>query len=195
MMSDDDRLKAKAGPLVFWLAVVIFFASLCAGVFRSLQRSHAPPRVGVEYISELRTAFQDKGYQQTLPWMTAAIEIDLDNDTTARELLQVARQAEDRATAFHTLEKLVRLLPEDGELRTEFVSGLLSQGRVVEALAHGQVAVRLKPNSAVAHGNLGTAYLALDLKDEAAAAYRQALRLDPTYENARQALEFPLRGH
>jgi len=62
-------------------------------------------------------------------------------------------------------------------------------------LAHAQVALRLQPNSAVNHGNLGTAYLALDLKDEAADAYRRALRLDPTNENARRALEFPLRGH
>ena len=84
-MSADDSLKAKAGPLVFWLGVVIFLASLCAGVFRSLVRDHTIPGVGVEYISELRTAFQTEGYQQTLPWMQAAVQIDLDNDTTARE--------------------------------------------------------------------------------------------------------------
>ena len=194
-MSADDSLKAKAGPLVFWFGVAIFVASLSAGVFRSLVRHQSIPAVGVEYISELRAAFRDKGYEQTLPWMQAAIQIDLDNDTTARELLQAARQAGDTETAVITLEKLVRLLPEDGELRTELVSGLLGQGRVVEALAHGQVALRLQPNSAVAHGNLGTAYLALDLKDEAADAYRKALDLDPTNENARRALEFPLRGH
>jgi hypothetical protein len=73
MMSGDQSLKAKAGPLVFWLGVAIFVGSLGAGVFRSLQRDHAMPRVGVEYISELREAFHDKGYEPTLPWMQAAI--------------------------------------------------------------------------------------------------------------------------
>ena len=194
-MSADDSLKAKAGPLVFWLGVVIFLASLCAGMFRSLVRYHTLPGVGVEYFSELRTAFRSEGYQPTLPWMQAAVQIDLDNDTTARELLQAARQAGDLDTAVSTLEKLVRLQPDDAELRTELVSGLLTQGRVIEALAHGQVALRLEPSSPVAHSNLGTAFLALDLKDEAAASYREALRLDPTNENARRALEFPLRGH
>lgn len=194
-MSADDSLKGKAGPLVLWLGVAFFLASLSAGVFRSLMRDQSMPRVGVEYISELRAAFRDKGYEQTLPWMQAAIQIDLDNDTTARELLHAARQAGDTDTAVSTLETLVRLLPDDGELRTELVSGLLAQGRVIEALAHAQVALRLEPDSAVAHGNLGTALLALDLKDEAAAAYRMALQLDPTNENSRRALEFPLRGH
>lgn len=194
-MSADDSLKAKVGPLVFWLGVVIFLTSLGAGLFRSLVRYHKIPGVGVEYISELRTAFRNEGYQPTLPWMQAAVQIDLDNETTARELLRVARQAGDIDTALRTLEKLVRLQPEDAEVRTELVSGLLTQGRVIEALAHGQVALRLDPNSPVAHSNLGTALLALDLKDEAAAAYREALRLDPTNENARQALKFPLRGH
>ena len=148
----------------------------------------------MEYMSELRTAFQNRGYQQTLPWMRAALQIDLDNDTTARELLKAARQAGDVGTAVSTLEKLVRLQPEDAEIRTEFVSGLLAEGRVIEALAHGQVALRLEPDSSVAYSNLGAALLGLEHKREAAAAYRKALELDPTDGNARRALEFPLRG-
>lgn len=194
-MSAVESLKAKAGPRLFWLGVAIFVASLCAGVGRSLVRYHSPPQVGVEYISELRAAFQQKGYQPTLPWLHAAVQIDLDNDTTSRELLEAARQAGDLDTAVRTLEKLVRLQPDNAEFRTDLVSGLLSQGRVVEALAHGQTALRLDSNSSVAHANMGTAYLALDLKDEAAAAYRSALRLDPANESARRAIDFPLRGH
>lgn len=193
-MCADDSLKAKTGPLVFWLGVIILLASLSAGVFRSLARYQAIPGVGVEYMSELRTAFQNRGYQQTLPWMRAALQIDLDNDTTARELLKAARQAGDVGTAVSTLEKLVRLQPEDAEIRTEFVSGLLAEGRVIEALAHGQVALRLEPDSSVAYSNLGAALLGLEHKREAAAAYRKALELDPTDGNARRALEFPLRG-
>ena len=194
-MSKIDRFHAAARLLLFRLSVIIFLGSLCAGVFRSLRQNHSIPSVGVEYMSELRTAFDKKGYQQTLPWMRAAARIDLDSDITARELLLAARHAGDTDTAVSTLEKLVRLHPLDAEVRTELVSGLLDQGRVIEALAHARVALRLEPDSAVAHGNLGTALLALDLKDEAAAAYRMALQLDPTNENARRALEFPLRGH
>lgn len=194
-MMSGNRVKEMKSPLVFWLGVVIFVASLLAGIFRSLVRYHAIPGVGVEYISELRMAFQDQGYQPTLPWMQTAVQIDMDNDTTARELLLAARQAGDVATAVFTLERLVRLRPEDAQVRTELVSVLLTQGRVIEALAHGEVARRLDPNAPVVYTNLGAAYLGLDLKTEAAAAYRKSLRLDPTNESARHALEFPLRGY
>ena len=194
-MSANERLMAKAGPLVFWLGAVIFLASLGAGLIRSLVRYHTIPGVGVEYIGELRAAFQAEGYQRALPWMQAAVRIDMDNDTTLRQLLQAARQAGDLATEVSALEKLVRLQPEDAAVRTELVSGLLVQGRVVEALAHGEVALRLDPDSPAVYSNLGTALLALDRKDEAAAAFRKALQLDPANENARHALEFPLRGH
>lgn len=194
-MSANDSLKAKSRAIILWLGIAIFCVSLGAGVFRSLARDQWIPGVGVEYISELRKEFHTKGYQQTLPWMISAVEIDMDNDTTARELLAAARQAGDVETAVSTLEKLVRLQPQDAELRTELVTLLLEQGRVVEALTHADFAVRLDPNSPSAYGNLGTALLALDLKDQAAAAFRRTLQLDPNNQNAQRALEFPLRGH
>jgi tetratricopeptide (TPR) repeat protein len=194
-MSADDHWQAKAGPLVFRLGVAVFAASLLAGVVRSLSQNKSIPGVGVEYFSELNRAFQTKGYDETLPWMSSALRIDLDNETAARELLEAARQAGDDSTAVRALEKLVRLQPEDPDVRTELVSGLLSEGRAVEAYAHGAAAVRLDPESSVAWSNLGAAAMGLDQKREAAELYRRALQLDPANESARRALDYPLRGY
>ena len=194
-MSADDRWQAKAGPLVFRIGAAIFAASLLAGVVRSLTQNHSIPGVGVEYFSELKRAFQAKGYEETLPWMASAMLIDLDNETAVRELLDAAREAGDDATAVRALEKLVRLQPEDPEVRTELISGLLAEGRAVEAYAHGEAAVRLDPESSIVWSNLGAAAMGLDQKREAAEFYRRALQLDPANESAQRALDYPLRGY
>ncbi len=190
-----DTVKSKANSILFWMGLVIFAASVSAGVIRSLTRNRELPPVGVEYTSELRSAFKQNGYRETLGWMQSAVQLDLDNDTIARELLLAAQQAGDTKTVVEALEKLVRLRPDDAEIRSELVSVLLAEGRVVEALGHAEVALKLNPMSAVAHCNLGAVLLGLDQKDAAAAAYRRALQLEPANEHARDALAFPLRGY
>lgn len=193
-MSASNK-PSKARQTLFGLGAILFLVSLCAGVGRSLALYRSIPGIGVEYTSELRTAFKSRGYERARPWMLSAVRIDLDNDTTASALLAAARQAGDLQTEVATLERLVRLRPEDGKVRTELVSGLLSEGRAIEALAHGQVAVRLNPDSPIAYCNLGAALLGLDQKRGAALAYRKTLELDPDNQSAQRALAFPLRDY
>ena len=56
---------------------------------------------------------------------------------------------------------------------------LLDRGQAEEALPHCQEAVRLDPNSAAMHHNLGNVLRVLDRLVDARAAYLEALRLDP----------------
>ncbi len=56
------------------------------------------------------------------------------------------------------------------------------------AIAHFTTSLALKPQSAVAHYNLGTALTVARRLDEAAAEYREALRIDPAYANAHNNL-------
>jgi Flp pilus assembly protein TadD len=65
------------------------------------------------------------------------------------------------------------------------LSDLLRQlGRRDEAIAHGETAVKLKPELAEAHCNLGIALADAGRLDEALPHYREALRLKPNYPTA-----------
>lgn len=189
-----DSPRLPGGPVILWTGVVIILFSMVAGLIRSFVTRRALPSVGVEYSTELNEMVQARGYTATLPHIRSAARIDFDNEAAVTGLLDSARQAGDDNLVVSALVALVRMKPEDPLVRNELVSALLSQGRVVEALAHGKVAARLSPNSSDVHCNIGAALLGLGQKHEAASAYRRALELDPDSKTARLALEFPLRG-
>jgi tetratricopeptide (TPR) repeat protein len=58
----------------------------------------------------------------------------------------------------------------------------MGRGRIEEAIAHYQEALRLRPGYATAHNNLGLAFLERGRPVEAIAQYRKALGIEP--ENA-----------
>ena len=62
-------------------------------------------------------------------------------------------------------------------------------GRMNEAVAQYEEALRLKPDYAEAHNNMGNAWMTVpDRLDDAIAQYREALRLNPDYAEARNNL-------
>jgi protein O-mannosyl-transferase len=64
----------------------------------------------------------------------------------------------------------------------------LRQGAVALARSEFDEAVRLKPNYAAAHYNLGVALVALKEPDGARSEFEKALSADPNYLPAREAL-------
>ena len=58
---------------------------------------------------------------------------------------------------------------------------LVRQGKMDQAVAHYAEALRLKPDFAEAHNNLGLALAAQGKMDQAVAQYTEALRLNPNY--------------
>ena len=61
---------------------------------------------------------------------------------------------------------------------------LAKQGKIEEAAAHYNEALRIKPNYAEAHNNLGSLLAKQGKIEEAAAHYTQALRIKPDYADA-----------
>ena len=61
-------------------------------------------------------------------------------------------------------------------------------GRLAEAMAHWEEALRLRPSNAEAHNNLATALAQVGRIPEAIQHYREALRLQPGYARARNNL-------
>ena len=78
--------------------------------------------------------------------------------------------------------------PTDAALHDDAALLDLELGRKDQAIAHFKASLALKPESAVAHYNLGTALTVARRLDEAAGAYREALRIDPAYANAHNNL-------
>jgi Flp pilus assembly protein TadD len=78
--------------------------------------------------------------------------------------------------------------PADTGLHDDAALLYLELGRAEEAIAHFKSSLALKPQSAAAHYNLGTALTVARRLGEAADQYREALRIDPAYANAHNNL-------
>ena len=66
-------------------------------------------------------------------------------------------------------------------------------GRIEEAIAHYQQALRIKPDYAEAHYNLGNVFLREGKISDAIGHYEQALRIKPDYAEAHNNLGFALQ--
>ena len=78
--------------------------------------------------------------------------------------------------------------PGDAALHDDVALLYLELGKGDRAIAHFMTSRDLKPQSAAAHYNLGTALTVARRLDEAAGEYREALRIDPAYANAHNNL-------
>ena len=61
-------------------------------------------------------------------------------------------------------------------------------GKIEEAIAHYEQALRIKPDDAEAHYNLGNALAQVGRVPEAIGQYQQALRIKPGFAEAQNAL-------
>jgi tetratricopeptide repeat protein len=78
--------------------------------------------------------------------------------------------------------------PQDAGLHDDAALLALELERPEEAVRHFAASLALKPDSAAAHYNLGTALSVANRLDEAVAEYHRALHLDPQYANAHNNL-------
>ena len=78
--------------------------------------------------------------------------------------------------------------PADAALHDDVALLYLELGNSGAAILHFEASLMLKPQSAAAHYNLGTALTVGRRLDAAAVQYREALRIDPSYANAHNNL-------
>ena len=85
-------------------------------------------------------------------------------------------------------ETMIAQDPSRPQLRDDIALLYLDLGRGREAAAHLEVSVKLKPDSAAAHFNFGTALTVAGRLDDAVGELQQALRLQPDYGAAHNNL-------
>jgi tetratricopeptide (TPR) repeat protein len=85
-------------------------------------------------------------------------------------------------------ESVIRSDPRNVGLHDQVAQLYLELARLPEATAHFAVSVELRPDSAAAHFNLGTALSISGRLEEAIGQYRQALQIRPDYARARNNL-------
>ena len=78
--------------------------------------------------------------------------------------------------------------PSDAGLHDDVALLYLELGQSLGAIAHFTASLDLKPRSAPAHYNLGTALIAAHRLDAAVEEFRAALKIDPAYANAHNNL-------
>ena len=90
--------------------------------------------------------------------------------------------AGDAAAACAAWTEALSWAPGDAALLCRRAEGQLALGRAAESLADARSAAQLRPRLAEPHVRAGIALMALERPDEAAAAFRRALELEPSHE-------------
>jgi Flp pilus assembly protein TadD len=116
-------------------------------------------------------------------WMQVLTRDEPDLDTLSRSF-RVKVAAED-AIGY---EAEIRAHPADAPLHDDAALLYLELGRVDAAIDHFRTSLALRPGSAQAHYNLGTALTVARRLDEAERQYRAAIELDAGYANAHNNL-------
>jgi Tfp pilus assembly protein PilF len=109
-------------------------------------------------------------------------------DPRERDILEQTFRAKWMATDVIGLEALIKREPKRVQLRDDIAVLYMELNRPVEAAAHFEAALQLKPDSAAAHFNYGTALAASGRLDDAVVEYQRALQLRPEYAIAHNNL-------
>lgn len=92
--------------------------------------------------------------------------------------------------AIDCFETLIALDPRNGEARANLARTLAARGDYRRALEGYRAAARLLPESAAIQAGMGACCAALGMREEAEAAWTQALRLDPHAKEPRRNLSY-----
>jgi tetratricopeptide (TPR) repeat protein len=118
----------------------------------------------------------------------------LTRDDRDLQTLNAAFRAKAIAEDIVGYESMIRQDPRRVQLHDDVAQLYLDQGRAAAAVAHFEASAGLKPESAAAHFNLGTALTVAGRLDEAIDQFGQALRIDPGYALAHNNLGNVLLG-
>jgi hypothetical protein len=116
-------------------------------------------------------------------WLQVLTRDDRDLDTLSRDFRPKVAAEDVRG-----YEVEIEKHPADDGLHDSVAMLYLELARYDQAIAHFRRSLALKPKSAQAHYNVGTAQAMAHQLDDAEGSFRAALRIDPSYANAHNNL-------
>jgi tetratricopeptide (TPR) repeat protein len=140
------------------------------------RRNPTVPPVRVQWGQESRQEMGDL-------WLQVVTKTPAD-----RELLDRTFRAKWMSTDVVGLESLIRRDPNRASLRDDIAVLYMELNRPADAVRHFEAVLKLKPGSAAAHFNYGTALAGAARLDEAVTQYQRALSLRPAYAIAHNNL-------
>jgi tetratricopeptide (TPR) repeat protein len=111
-----------------------------------------------------------------------------------REVFTRAMRARLLSENLKGYEVMLRADPNNAAMHDDVAQLYAQAGNVERVAAHFAETARIKPESAPAQYNLGTALLVQGKRDEARRAFQRAIAIDPTYANAHRSLGTALYG-
>jgi Tfp pilus assembly protein PilF len=139
-------------------------------------RNPAAPPVRVQWGQQSREEMGDL-------WLQVAAKTPAE-----RQLLDHMFRSKWIATDAIGLEALIQREPNRAALRDDIAVLYMELDRPAEAIPHFEAALKLKPGSAPAHFNYGTALAAAGRLEDAVTQYQRALALRPNYAIAHNNL-------
>jgi tetratricopeptide (TPR) repeat protein len=127
-----------------------------------------------------------KHYEHAILWFHT-------NDPYSAELLRLCTETEELLGIFAAYKQAIRDTPGSAEAHHRLGRFLLrSKGETDAAISHLREAIRLDPSLIEAHFNLGVAMQGKGVWREAAESFQKVVQLQPSYRNARDAVEYSL---
>ena len=134
---------------------------------------------------------QQNLYEPALAQLDLALTVDPQFELAYKIKFSWLASLGRHAERLQGLRQALQHLPQAYEFELQLIAGLREANENAQALAHidhvlaYQAAISLQPGYANAHGNLGTAYLALAQYENALASFDSALQLNPETHGAR----------
>jgi len=105
-------------------------------------------------------------------------------------LAELGRYDDSKKTYLRALE----LEPEFSELHNNLGLLYLKMKKLDEAVLSFEESIKKNVNNALAYVNLGNALIELEKYDDAVSAYNRALEIDPSNQEAREAVQLYKEG-
>jgi tetratricopeptide (TPR) repeat protein len=141
------------------------------------------------------TMLRDNQPNEALPWVKRAVELDPTNATFQEILAEVHMEREEPGEAIAHFEEALALSEEERPgVHLSLGWALQEEGRLDEARAHFETALKIQPDWASAYLNMGGLAEEQGRMDDAEAAFRKAIEMQPNFPIPHARLATLLRG-
>lgn len=189
---------------LFRFTVVGLGLFVVLGVFQAVRSFGSLPPVALDHQAGIKQSIAQREFGRAVAALRVAVKLDHRDATWHfHQLAKAAQQLGDVEMQDYAVDGLRRTIslqePQEARAYRYLVDAVMfhsesTQSEMPEVIDLCRVALLFDPDHAVTHCNLGTAWLRLGVRDEAARHYRNALRLNPTLQQAEIGLQMAMPG-